>query len=233
MSAARPTVAEARALLGLSIVATSEDVIAAFRAAAKVAHPDRPGGDADAFRQILAAYRVMQVEARLPTTVAPPTHTAHTSPVLTPFVEVSPLVALRGGDAEAVLSSGQRITARIAPGARHGETVNIAGEPAQVRVRGDGAVQLRGSDLWVTAEVAAFVLDAGGRANVETPLGPKVLWISRKIAERRLVRLEGQGLPAQGAHPQGSLFIRLVPDSGAPEGPARAQLRRFAAAWAA
>jgi curved DNA-binding protein len=233
MSAAKPTLAEARALLGLSLVASPADVIAAFRAAAKVAHPDRPGGDADAFRQILAAYRVIQAEARLPTLALPSTHSLHTSPVLTPFVEVSPLVALRGGEAEAVLSSGQRITARIAPGARHGETLTIAGEAAQVRIRGDAEMQLRGSDLWVTAQVAALLLEAGGRANVETPLGPRVLWISRKIAERRLVRLEGQGLPAQGAHPQGSLFIRLAPDSGAPEGPARAQLRRFAAAWAA
>ena len=54
-----------------------------------------------------------------------------------------------------------------------------------------------------------------------------------EVAERRLVRLGGQGLPARGAHGQGSLFIRLVPDTGAPESAARAQLRRFAAAWAA
>ena len=54
-----------------------------------------------------------------------------------------------------------------------------------------------------------------------------------KIAERRLVRLEGQGLPARGDYPAGSLFIRLLPDTGEPESPARAQLKKFAAAWAA
>ena len=47
------------------------------------------------------------------------------------------------------------------------------------------------------------------------------------------MRIEGQGLPARGAHGHGSLFIRLVPDSGAPESQARVQLRKFAAAWAA
>jgi curved DNA-binding protein len=227
MTAAKPTVADARALLGIGIVATLDDLNAAFRAAAKVAHPDRPGGDADAFREVLAAYRVLQAEFRVPAIIP------HATPVLTPFVDVTPLVALRGGEAEAVLSTGQRVMTRIPAGARHGETVSVAGEAARVRVRGDLAVQLRGSDLWVTAEVAASVLEEGGRAAVETPLGRKVLWISRKVAERRLVRIEGQGLPARGAHGHGSLFIRLVPDSGAPESQARLQLRKFAAAWAA
>jgi len=228
MTAAKPSVAEARALLGIGLVATLDDLNAAFRAAAKVAHPDRPGGDADAFREVLAAYRVLQAEFRVPATIP---HAA--TPVLSPFVEISPLVALRGGEAEAVLSTGERVTTRIPAGARHGETVSVAGEAALVRVRGDMAMQLRGSDIWVTAEVAASVLEDGGRAAVETALGPKVLWISRKIAERRLVRIEGQGLPARGAHGHGSLFIRLVPDSGAPESQARVQLRKFAAAWAA
>ena len=45
------------------------------------------------------------------------------------------------------------------------------------------------------------MLDRGGRASVATPLGEKVLWISRKIAERGLVRLEGQGLPARERPP--------------------------------
>jgi len=170
---------------------------------------------------------VLQGETHLPARIPLAT------PVLSPFVEISPLVALAGGEAEAVLSTGQRVTARIPPGARHGEALTIAGEQVPVRVRGDGGVQLRGSDLWVTAEVAARVLEDGGRAHVETPVGSRILWISRKVAERRLVRLERQGLPARGDHPQGCLFIRLVPDTGAPESAARAQLRKFAAAWAA
>jgi curved DNA-binding protein len=81
--------------------------------------------------------------------------------------------------------------------------------------------------------VASGVLEQGGRAAVATPLGEKVLWVSRRVAQRGLVRLEGQGLPARGGHPQGSLFVRLVPDTGAPESAAREQLRKFAAAWAA
>jgi curved DNA-binding protein len=226
-AAAKPTAEEARAFLGVTIAATAEEIGAAFRAAAKVAHPDRPGGDAEAFRQILAAYRVLQGETRLPARIPLST------PVLSPFVEISPLVALAGGEAGAVLSTGRRVAARIPPGARHGETLAIAGEQVPVRVRNDSHVQLRGSDIWVTAEVAAQILADGGRASVETPVGPRILWISRKVAERRLVRLERQGLPARGDHPQGCLFIRLVPDTGVQESAARAQLRKFAAAWAA
>jgi curved DNA-binding protein len=226
-AAAKPSAEEARALLGVSPVATADEIGAAFRAAAKVAHPDRPGGDADAFRQILAAYRVLQGEAHLPARIA------HATAVLSPFVEITPLVALAGGEADAVLSTGQRVSVRIPPGARHGEALTISGEQVPIRVRGDAAVQLRGADVWVTAQVGARILEDGGRASVETPLGPRILWISRKVAERRLVRLEGQGLPARGEHPQGCLFIRLAPDTGAPESAARAQLRKFAAAWAA
>jgi curved DNA-binding protein len=225
MSADALTHIEARAILGLAPDAGPEALMGAFRTAAKLAHPDVPGGDADRFRRVLEAYRLLQSRPLLPAPAdAPPTAA---------FVEVGPLVALRGGEAETILPNGRKARVRIPAGVRHGETLKVAKQPVSVRLAADEAMQARGSDLWVTAPVAASLLDEGGRAQVETPLGVKVLWISRKIAERRLVRLEGQGLPARGSHPQGSLFIRLVPDTGLPESAARAQLKKFAAAWAA
>jgi curved DNA-binding protein len=225
MSAPPLTADQARAILGLSPEASPHALIGAFRAAAKEAHPDRPGGDAGRFRDILAAYRLLQSLPRLPAIIEP-------IAAADPHVEIGPLTALRGGEAEAVLG-GRAIRVRIPPGARHGETITVAKTRLKVRVASEPAVQVRGADLWVTAQVAAPTLDAGGRVTVDTPIGEKVIWISRKVAERGLVRLEGAGLPARGPHPQGSLFIRLVPDTGAPESAARAQLRRFAAAWAA
>ena len=133
-----------------------------------------------------------------------------------------------------MLADGRRIRARIPAGARHGERLRVAGGfKVAVRIAVDETLQVRGSDLWITSQVAAYLLDHGGRAVVQTPLGEKALWISGKIAERRLIRLEGQGLPARGPHSQGCLFVRLASDAGAPESPARAQLRAFAAAWAA
>jgi curved DNA-binding protein len=218
---------EARALLGLAAEAGLEEAARAFRAAAKRVHPDRPGGDAERFREIVAAYRTIQSAPSLPAPfVAPPPGD--------PYVEISPKVALEGGEGEAVLENGRRVRTRVSAGARHGERVRIAGGwRVAVRIAADASMQVRGSDLWITARTPAFVLAEGGRASLETPLGPRTLWISRAAAERRLVRLEGQGLPARGPHPQGSLYIRLEPDEGAPESHARAQLRKFAAAWAA
>jgi len=92
-------------------------------------------------------------------------------------------------------------------------------------------MQVRGSDLWVTGRVAPFLLDDGGRAAVETPLGVRTLWVSGRIAERRLIRWR-PGLPARADYPQGSLFIRLIPTPAPPKAGPR-QLKRFAAAWAA
>ena len=228
MSAAKLTADQARAILGLAPGASPHAVTGAFRAAAKEAHPDRPGGDAARFRDILAAYRLLQALPRLPAVI--PTEAV---PTAEPHVEIAPLTALNGGEAEAVLADGRRIRVRVPAGARHGESVSVGEAAVKVRIGGEAAIQVRGSDLWVTAEVASGVLERGGRAAVATPLGEKVLWISRKVAERGLVRLEGQGLPARGAHPQGSLFIRLVCAAGMRESVAREQLRRFAAAWAA
>jgi curved DNA-binding protein len=231
MSAVDLSPDEARAILGLAPDASPHDVIGAFRAAAKQAHPDRPGGDAALFREILSAYRQLQSLPRTPS--APPT-SAQTAPRgFSAFAEISPMVALRGGEAEALLADGRRAHVVIPAGARHGEVLQVAGERIKLRIRAESALQVRGSDLWISAEVAAMLLADGGRAVVETPLGPKALWITGKIAERRLVRLEGEGLPARGDHAAGSLFIRLVPDTGAPESPARTQLKKFAAAWAA
>jgi curved DNA-binding protein len=228
MSAIDLSPVEARAILGLAPDASPHDVIGAFRVAAKLAHPDRPGGDAVRFREILSAYRLLQSLPR-----RPPAPTTNVPRSYSAFAEIGPMVALRGGEAEALLSDGRKLRVSIPAGARHGEMLEVAGERIKLRIRAETAVQVRGADLWVTAEVPAGLLGEGGRATVETPLGAKALWINGKVAERRLVRLEGQGLPARAGYAAGSLFIRLTPDTGAPESPAREQLKKFAAAWAA
>ncbi len=210
MSAAKLTAEQARAILGLAPDASPHAVIGAFRVAAKAAHPDRPGGDAARFRDILAAYRLLQSLPRLPAVIP-----LAESPAAEPHVEIEPLIALFGGEADAALTDGRRVRARIPAGARHGETISVGAAALKVRIKAEPAIQVRGSDLWVTAEVAPGVLEQGGRASVATPLGEKVLWISRKVAERGLVRLEGQGLPARGA-----------PSAGQPLRPPRPRHRR-------
>lgn len=232
MSAVDLSPDEARAILGLAPDASPHDVIGAFRAAAKESHPDRPSGDAVRFREILSAYHLLQSLPQTPPP-APPTPQAPAPRGFAAFAEISPMTAMQGGEAEALLPDGRRARVVVPAGARHGEVLEVAGEKIKLRIRAETAIQVRGSDLWVSVEIPTRVLDDGGRATVETPLGPQSLWITGKVAERRLVKLEGQGLPAHGDYPAGSLFIRLIPDTGAPESPARAQLKKFAAAWAA
>jgi curved DNA-binding protein len=222
------TVERALALLGLPQGAASQDVIGAFRAAVKQTHPDLTGGDAGRFREILGAYRLLQSLPRLPAVIP-----AARFDITEAHVEIDPRTAIFGGEADANLADGTRLRIRIPPGARHGERLSVGSDKVAVRIGAGADMQVRGSDIWVTAEVAAFLLQDGGRVTLQTPLGPKPLWITGKVAQRRLARLEGEGLPARGVHPQGSLFIRLTPDTGAPESPARAKLREFAAAWAA
>ncbi|MFI4973494.1 MAG: DnaJ domain-containing protein [Caulobacterales bacterium] len=224
-----PTPAEARRILGVSSLAGPDEIRRAFRAAAKRAHPDRPGGDVGRFREVMEAYEVLRAAPALPQ----PGPAAAVEPVCAAFIDVPVEAAICGGRVRADLSDGRVVETEVPAGLRHGERLSIEGETFAVRIAADGDILVRGSDLWINAEVAAFLLDEGGRAVVDTPLGRKVLWITREAAKRRLIRLEGQGLPARGRHPQGSLFVRLAPEDGLTESPARVQLRRFAAAWAA
>ena len=103
----------------------------------------------------------------------------------------------------------------------------------EIAVRGDAQIMVRGHDLWITTPLHPHVLAQGGRVAVDTPLGRRVVWITKKAGERGLVRLAGQGLPARGDHPQGHLFLRLTEQTRATDTATRTLRRRFAAAWAA
>ena len=60
-----------------------------------------------------------------------------------------------------------------------------------------------------------------------------MVWVTKKAADRGLVRLVGQGLPARGRWREGHLFLRLAPVERKVDSAARTLLRRFTAAWAA
>src|SRR3954463_3545457 len=66
------TLSAARALLGVAPDADERELRTAYREAAKRAHPDRPTGDAALFRDVLAAYRLLQDHPFPPTTFPPP-----------------------------------------------------------------------------------------------------------------------------------------------------------------
>lgn len=225
------TAQAARALLGVKPGASPAELRRAFREAAKQAHPDRPGGSPERFREATAAYHHLQHLAHAPRDgfAQPPVPAAPAPGELS----IGPAVALAGGTADHRLADGRTIRLTLPAGLRTGDTVRAGTEALKVAVRGEAGMLVRGDDLWITVPVAPRTLTEGGRVALDTPIGRRIVWITRKAAERGLVRLVGQGLPARGGHAQGSLFLRLAPEPSRTDSAARTLLRRFAAAWAA
>lgn len=231
---ARPSalsLSAARALLGVTPDADERELRKAYREAAKRAHPDRPTGDAALFRDVLAAYRLLQETPVVRTTFPPVVATA--APLVDRvFLDIDIATAFAGG-AEDLDIDGRRLRLKLPAGLRDGDKVRVDGVLFEARIRAQDGALLRGSDLWLTGKVDPRVLAEGGRVEADTPLGPRLAWISTKAAARGLVRLPGQGLPARAEHKAGDLFLRLEAAEAGAESPARSLLKRFAAAWAA
>jgi curved DNA-binding protein len=221
------TLSEARALLGVRPQASPTDLRRAFRDAAKAAHPDRAGGSSDRFRRVMAAYR--QLEEASAEVIAP---RVSVSAAEHGKLVISPLQAWNGGAVEHRMADGRTLRIRLPVGLRNGDLVRAEGEALEVVIEAREGMTVRGDDLWLTVSVPPRVLEEGGRVAVVTPIGRRILWVSKKAGERRLVRAPGLGLPASGRRPQGSLFVRLAPKTGPLDSAARLLLRRFSAVWA-
>ncbi len=225
------TLRMAREVLGVSSLSTPAEVRTAFREAAKRAHPDAGGSDG-AFRQVVEAYRRLRNPVSDDGLAPPPARRAPTPPPV-PRLTISPLTALLGGVVEHHVPDGRTLRITLPAGLRSGDQVRAGDTRLEVYVRAEDGVLVRGHDLWMTAHLTPATLKKGGRVSLDTPIGKRIVWITRKVAERGLVRLEGQGLPSRGKHPRGHLFIRLAQTSGSADSAAVSLLRRFAAAWAA
>ena len=112
---------EAHALLGLTGPAEGEALTAAFRAAVKAAHPSAKDGDADRFRRVIAAWRLIQSHDRPLALAAPPVR-----PPAPPVVAIGPLDALNGGHV-AVRLAGRTLDVRLPKGLRSGEHLRLRG----------------------------------------------------------------------------------------------------------
>ena len=222
------TLSEARALLGVRAQASSADLRRAFREAAKAAHPDREGGSADRFRRVMSAYRQLEEASA---EIVRPGVSARAKDQLGKL-HITPVMAWSGGSVEHRMADGRTLRIRLPVGLRNGDTVRAGAEELEVVVDALGGMRVRGDDLWITVHVPPHVLAEGGRVPVVTPIGKRILWVSKKAGERRLVRAPGLGLPARGRRPQGCLFVRLAPKTGPLDSAARNLLRRFTQVWA-
>lgn len=222
------SIADARRVLGVGADADAAEVRRAFHAAVMAAHPDRPGGGPDAFGRVMEAYGRLKNAAAEPVAETSPERAPEAAPG---FLTITPMQALQGGSTQH-RTEGRTLAVHLPAGLRAGDVLKAGDLDLAVMIRTDGQMQVRGHDLWVTAPVPAETLETGGRAQVMTPVGERLVWVTRRTAEAGLVRLEGEGLPARGLHPQGHLFLKLIPEA-AGETAARSRLRSFAAMWAA
>jgi curved DNA-binding protein len=232
MSGAGPmSIDLARALLGTAPGADPEALQAAFRQAVKQAHPDRSGGDAARFHKVVEAYRLLRADLSvLPAATAmPPSSAAEPGPSR---LSITPAQAVLGGELHLIDETGRRLRIQLPAGLRSGDRLRAAETVYDIVIITDGVSVVRGDDLWITLCLNPSLMDDGGRAPLETPAGPRLIWISRAAAARGLVRLRGEGLPAARGRPAGDLFVRLESRPAA-DSEVRQRLRRFAAAWAA
>lgn len=231
MSAPGPSLIEAFAVLGLHGPTEPEALARAFRLAVKSARPDLPGGDADRFRRVIAAYRLVQSQGARPVLAAPVQR-----PAALPVVGLTPLQAVLGGDTTVRL--GDRTLRVHAPaGMRTGEHLRLKAGTEDgsdlylpVLIRPTEGMSVLGDDLYMNAPVAPRVLADGGRVEVDTHAGPRDAWVAPGLTVPVRLRLRGLGLPARGAHPEGHLFVSLQPSEDAPSA-AEDLLARFTRVW--
>lgn len=227
------SIAEARAVLGLSGAVDADGLTRAFRAAVKTAGIGLLDADEADLRRLIAARDLLRLADRpLALPAPPPTRSQPPSPVT---ITATPEQALAGARVE-VRIGGRRLAVRLPKGVRTGDRLRLRGAApdggellAPVVLRGGERLSAVGDDLYMTWPVAPRVLRDGGRIEIETHAGPRAAWITPGHPTRRL-RLKDLGLPARGRRPRGHLFVTLEPLEHAPS-EAEDLMLRFTRVW--
>jgi curved DNA-binding protein len=236
MTSPGPTLNEAFAVLGLHGPMDQEAVTRAFRLAVKTARPDTAGGDAERFRRVIAAYRLIQSTGERPVALAAPAQPAGEPPTTLPVVGLTPRQAIEGGCSDVRL--GARAFRIVSPpGMRTGEHLRLRGAGSDggdlylpVLIRPTDGLSASGDDLFMDWSVPLRLLCDGGRVEIDTHAGTRSAWVTPGLHTPVRLRLRGLGLPARGARPQGHLFVALKPSRDAPSA-AEDLLARFTRVW--
>ena len=226
----------ARSLLGLTGPVGAEGLTTAFRAAVKAARPDAPGGDADRFRRVIAAYRLLQAQ-----TLALPAPADHARPFVqppapTPLLALTPMQAISGGCVRITVGA-RTLLVHAPPGVRTGDKIRLKRGAADGRdlllpvlIRPADGLSALGGDLFMTWAVPQRMMDDGGRIEIQTHAGPRSSWLVPDMVAPVRLRLKGLGLPARGSRPAGDLFVTLEASADLPSA-AEDLLLRFTRVW--
>jgi curved DNA-binding protein len=226
---------EAYALLGLTGAVEDAVFKAAFRKAVKAARPDMPGGDADRFRRVIAAARLIQIHVPARPALAAPRATT-VPPVRLPAVGLTPMQAVAGARVE-VRMGRRRFRIAVPAGVRTGDHVRLRGAAADgsdlllpVLIRVADGMTVLGDDIHVSRPVGRRVVNDGGRVEIETHAGPRSAWVTPGLVAPIRLRLRDLGLPARGSRPAGHLFVTLETVDDMPSA-AEHLLARFTKVW--
>lgn len=227
---------DARRLLGLDGPAGPQALAAAFRIAVKASRPDQPGGDADRFRRVIAAYRLLQTETRALPAPRKRSETSHaqgarSAPLPPPLVVLTPMQALTGGSV-IVKAWGRSLLVHVPPGVRTADRIRLKDGPSLLRVliRPADGLSVLGADLFMDWPIAPRLMRDGGRIEIDTHAGLQSAWLVPDMVEPVRLRLPGLGLPARGKRAAGDLFVKLIPSDDLPSA-AEDMLLRFTRVW--
>ena len=230
------TLDNARSLLGLTGPVGADGLAAAFRAAVKAARPDTPGGDAETFRRVIAAYRLLQAQ-----TLALPAPAGHARPFVqppapAPLLTLTPMQAISGGCVRIAVGA-RTLLIHSPPGVRTGDRIRLKRADANdgdlllpVLIRPADGLSVLGGDLFMTWAVPQRMMDDGGRIEIMTHAGLRSSWLVPDMVEPVRLRLKGLGLPARGSRPAGDLFVKLEASADLPSA-AEDLLLRFTRVW--
>lgn len=217
---------QARRVLAVEVKATRDQIRVAYRAALLRAHPDQ-GGTEEMLRLVLEAWKTLDEENQ----ATPDDDAKMFTPGLA-RLEITPVIAMAGGRVITRLNDGRRVNVTLKAGLRQGDKIKVKDTILQVAIKGRRELFVSGDDLCIMVRTTAQVLLEGGRVTVKTPSGPKTFWVSKPQNSNHIVRIPGQGLPANGKHKQGNMILKLVPERGPKDSRLREKLKKFSGDWA-